>query len=227
MHQWNVYSTFEKAASKAADFLAENIQNCIQDKGTCHVILPGGNTPIQCLELLAEKSLPWDKVHWYLGDERCLPQGDDERNDLMLDKHLWSRLSQSSITNIHRIAAELGAEKGAQLYREEIKSIDSFDIAFLGMGEDGHTASLFPNHDALADDRSVIPVYHSPKPPSSRVSLSLATLLKTKLKVVLVNGKLKAPIIAKIKADELLPINSIGDIHWYIDEAATINVTEI
>ena len=227
MHQWNVYSSFDKAASQAADFLAANIQNCIQDKGVCHVILPGGNTPIQSLEQLADKSLPWDKVHWYLGDERCLPQGDAERNDLMLDKHLWSRISRLSTTNIHRIAAELGAEKGAQLYREEIKSIEIFDIAFLGMGEDGHTASLFPSHDALADDRSVIPVYHSPKPPSARVSLSLATLLKTKLKVVLVGGKEKAPIIAKIKANERLPINSIGDIHWFVDEAATINHTKI
>lgn len=227
MHHWNIYSSFDKAASKAADFLAENIQNCIKDKDICHVILPGGNTPIKSLELLAEKSLDWEKVHWYLGDERCAPQGHIERNDLMLDKHLWSRISKLSRTNIHRIAAELGAEKGAELYREEIKSIDFFDIAFPGMGEDGHTASLFPDHDALYDNRSVIPVYHSPKPPSDRVSLSLDTLRKTKLKVVLVGGKQKAPIIEKIKANEHLPINSIGDIHWFVDEAATINVTKI
>lgn len=215
MHQWNVYNTFEEAAKKAADFLADNIEDCIQNKGICHVILPGGNTPVSSLEQLAEKSLSWDKVHWYMGDERCYPQGHSERNDLMVENHLWSRISA---TNIHRIPAELGAEKGAELYRKEITSIGFFDIAFLGMGEDGHTASLFPGHVALEDNRSVIPVYDSPKLPSERVSLSRDTLSKTKNKIVLVSGNAKAAVITLIKAGEQLPINSIGDIHWFIDE---------
>lgn len=217
MHQWNVYTTFEEAAKNSADFITVNIENSIQDKGICHVILPGGNTPIPCLQHLTKESLPWDKIHWYPGDERCCPQDHHDRNDVMLEKYLWSHISQ---TNIHRIPAELGAEKGAELYRKEIKSVESFDIAFLGMGEDGHTASLFPLNEALDDKRSVIPVYDSPKPPSERVSLSLNTLQKTKIKIVLVGGESKSAVIARIKEDELLPINSIGDIHWFIDEAA-------
>lgn len=222
MHKWLVYKAFDESAKKAADFLAECIEKCIDGKGQCHVILPGGNTPVPSLEILAEMSLPWEKVHWYLGDERCCPQGHSDRNDLMLDNHLWSRISK---TNIHRIPAELGAEKAAELYREEIKSIESFDVAFLGMGEDGHTASLFPNHEALDDNRSVIPVFHSPKLPPERVSLSVDTLRKTKIKIVLASGKEKAIVIDMIKKDNPLPINSIGDIHWFIDEAAnTINV---
>ena len=218
MHQWNVYQTFDQAAKKAADFIADNIKKCIQEQGICCVILPGGHTPVTSLKLLAKKTLAWDKVHWYLGDERCCPQGDKERNDLMLDKHLWSRISQ---TNIHRIPAELGPDKAAEFYREEIKLINTFDIAFLGMGEDGHTASLFPNHQALDDTRSVIPVYDSPKPPAERVSLSIETLRKTKIRVVLVGGKTKTSVISKIKADVALPINCIGDIHWFIDEDAS------
>ena len=220
MHQWNVYKTFEEAAKKAADFLAASIEDCLQAKGVCHVILPGGNTPVPTLELLAEKSLSWDKIHWYMGDERCYPQGHSERNDLMVENHLWSHISQ---TNIHRMPAELGAEKGAELYRNEIKAINNFDIAFLGMGEDGHTASLFPNHIALEDERSVIPVYDSPKPPSDRVSLSRKTLNKTLIKIVLVGGNSKSGVIAKIKDGENLPINTIGDIHWFVDEAAVIS----
>lgn len=217
MHQWNVYKKFEEAAKQAADFLAASIEDCLQDKGVCHVILPGGNTPVLTLELLAEKSLSWNKIHWYMGDERCYPQGHSERNDLMVDNHLWSRISK---TNIHLMPAELGAEKGAELYRNEIKVINNFDIAFLGMGEDGHTASLFPNHLALKDERSVIPVYDSPKPPSDRVSLSRNTLTKTKIKIVLAVGHSKSDVIAKIKAGENLPINTIGDIYWFVDEAA-------
>lgn len=220
MHKWLVYKSFQEAANKTADFLAECIGKYIDEKGQCHVILPGGNTPILSLEILAEKSLPWGKVHWYPGDERCCPRGHADRNDLMLDNHLWSRISK---TNVHRMSAELGAENGAELYREEIKLIETFDIAFLGMGEDGHTASLFPNHDALADQRSVIPVFNSPKPPPERVSLSIDTLRKTKTKIVLVSGKEKAAVINTIKQNNPLPINSIGDIYWFIDEAANTN----
>lgn len=218
MHQWNIYSNFNEASMQAADFLAQKIEHYIDLNGVCHVILPGGNTPVDSLRMLAEKSLDWDKVHWYLGDERCLPKGDSERNDLMLQNTLWSKMDK---THVHRIAAELGVEEAAMKYRKEIKDINQFDIAYLGMGEDGHTASLFPEHEALADSRSVIPVYHSPKPPSDRVSLSLETLAKTKIKIVLVSGKSKAPVISQIKVGDTLPINSIGDIHWFIDEDAT------
>lgn len=217
MHQWNIYTTFNEASQQAADFLALQIERCIQSKDICHVILPGGNTPVESLRMLAEKKLDWEKVHWYLGDERCLPQGDSERNDLMLEKTLWSKLAD---THVHRIAAELGAEQAAALYRDEIKEINEFDIAYLGMGEDGHTASLFPEHEALQDHRPVIPVYHSPKPPSDRVSLSLDTLAKTKCKIVLVSGQSKAAILTQIKAGDKLPINSIGDIDWFVDKAA-------
>lgn len=224
MHQWNVYSEFEEASAQVADFIASNIESCIKEKGICHVILPGGNTPVTSLKLLAEKPVEWKKVHWYLGDERCLPQNDPERNDRMLDINLWSKIKD---THIHRISAELGAELAASHYREEIKNIIYFDIAYLGMGEDGHTASLFPSSKALSDQRSVIPVYHSPKPPSDRVSLSIDTLRKTMIKVVLVAGKSKAEIISRIKSGESLPVNLIGDIHWFIDEAANTPVPAI
>jgi 6-phosphogluconolactonase len=140
-----------------------------------------------------------------------------ERNDLMLEKYFWSRLSQ---TNVHPIPAELGAEEAAKIYREAISSVESFDIAFLGMGEDGHTASLFPQNKALQDARSVVPVYNSPKPPAERVSLSVDTLKKAGCRIVLAAGAGKAAIIARIKKGEALPINSIGDIHWYVDKTA-------
>lgn len=221
MHKWFVCNKFDDAANMAADFLAGSIKKCIDENGICHVILPGGKTPIPCLKKLSEYSLSWDKVHWYVGDERCYPQGHPERNDLMLDKNFWSGISQ---TNIHHIAAELGAAKAAEKYREDIKSVDVFDIAFLGIGEDGHTASLFPGNKALDDKRSVVPVYNSPKPPEDRVSLSMTTLRNTRIKIVLAGGITKSSIISEIKAGKRLPINSIGDIHWYIDEAA--NTTE-
>lgn len=219
MHKWFVYKKFDAASKAAADFIAEHIEASIRQKGECHVVLPGGNTPIICLSYLAGRNLFWDKVYWYLGDERCYPQGHAERNDVLLKKILWSRLSR---TNIYTIPAELGAEKAAKVYAEVISSIEHFDIVFLGMGEDGHTASLFPRNEALNDARVVVPVYNAPKAPSERVSLGFNTLRNAHCRIVLVAGKSKADAIKRIKDGEALPINTLGDITWYIDEDAVI-----
>lgn len=217
MHKWFVYNEFDQASKAAADFIADKIAVAIKENGICHVVLPGGNTPVICLEYLADKKLPWDKVHWYPGDERCLPKGDAQRNDVMLEKHFWSRLP---LTNFHTIPAELGAEKAAKLYCEVIDAIECFDVAFLGMGEDGHTASLFPHNKALDDMRSVVPVFDSPKAPDQRVSLSCNTLRKAHYRIVLAAGVEKADVIKRIKKGDALPINCLGDIYWYVDEAA-------
>lgn len=217
MHNWFVFRKFEDASKAAADFIARKIQDSIRDHKVCYVVLPGGNTPAMCLDYLASKSLDWSKVHWFLGDERCVPVGQEDRNDAMLQKHLWSKLSA---TNIYRIPAELGAEAAAEAYRDTISEIECFDIALLGMGEDGHTASLFPGNHALELDESVVPVHNSPKAPDERVSLSVNTLKSAKCRIVLTGGKTKAGVIQRIKDNEVLPVNSLGDVVWYIDEAA-------
>ena len=218
MHKWCVYEDFDQASKAAADFIANQIESSIQQKDVCHMVLPGGNTPAKCLSYLVKKDLAWEKVHWYLGDERCYPPGHEERNDLMLQNHLWSYLPKS--TTIHRIPAELGPQVAARIYRDEIRTVEHFDIAFLGMGEDGHTASLFPDNEALKDIRSVVPVYNAPKEPDERVSLGVNTLRESKCRIVLVSGHAKADIINRIKNGTDLPVNSLGDINWYLDTDA-------
>jgi len=217
MHKWHISKDFDGASQAAADFIVEKIQHSLQKNNSCHIILPGGNTPARCLSLLAKEDLPWGEIHWYLGDERCYPSGHAGRNDVMLEKNLWSHLA---IANVHAIPAELGADSAASMYRGVIRSIDAFDIAFLGMGEDGHTASLFPDNKALMDKRSVVPVYNSPKEPGERVSLSLNTLGKAKTKLILACGSAKSKMLARIKSGEKLPVNSIGNIDWFVDRAA-------
>lgn len=217
MHNWFVYHDFDSASQAAAVFMADKINECLSQKDVCYVALPGGHSPVKCLAYLATRDIPWNKVHWYLGDERCYPSGHADRNDVMLDNEFWSLLGQ---THIHRIASELGAEQAAEKYREEIASFDHLDIAFLGMGEDGHTASLFPDNEALEDSRSVVPVYHSPKPPENRVSLSINTLKQAQYRIVLISGRSKAAVIKRVKNDEALPVNCIGDINWFMDQAA-------
>ena len=217
MHHWSIHSSLDVAAKAAANFIAEHIASSIEARGDCHMIVPGGNTPAGCFAALAEKPLAWDKLHCYPGDERCYEAGHAERNDVMIAEHL---LSQNASIHFHPMLAELGAEDAAVAYRKTIQGIEQFDIAFLGMGEDGHTASLFPANPALSESASVVAVHNSPKPPADRVSMSMATLQKARLRVVLAAGSSKAEIIARIRAGESLPINQVGDIHWFVDEAA-------
>ncbi len=217
MHEWKIYGGLEQASKAAANFLVENIQDCLAKRGECHIALPGGNTPATCLELLSQASIAWNKVHWYLGDERCLPIGNVERNDVMLNQHLFSRTPESQV---HKIPAELGPDKAAEFYSKIIDNLISLDIVFLGMGEDGHTASLFPGNAALQDKRSVVPVFDSPKPPDQRVSLGVETLRSAKLRVVLTAGATKQSIISKVENGMPLPVNMIGDIHWFVDKAS-------
>ena len=191
----------------------------LETREHCHVALPGGSTPATCLSRLAEQPLPWDRVHWYLGDERCLPRGAAERNDRMIEQHLWHAITAPK-NNIHPIPAELGAERAAEIYAGLIDAIDRLDIVLLGMGEDGHTASLFPDNPALNDPGSVVPVHHAPKPPADRVSLGITTLKAATERVVLTTGPGKRDATDQVKAGVPLPINRIGPLLWFVDRAA-------
>lgn len=218
MHKWYVYDDLKAASAAAADRVAELIQAAIEEKAICHVVLPGGHTPTLCLSYLSKKALPWNQVHWYLGDERCCSSGHEDRNDVMLQNNLWSKMND---TNKYPIPAEFGAAQAAKKYREIIDNVDQFDIAFLGVGEDGHTASLFPGNSALDDTQSVVPVYDAPKPPDDRVSLSVNTLKHAKKRIALTSGEEKAEMVKQVKSGDPLPINILGDIAWYVDAAAS------
>jgi len=217
MHQWYKNNDFESASLAAAEFLAENIRKCCQQQDECHVVLPGGNTPANCLNTLSQMKLPWEKIHWYPGDERVCKKNDPQRNDLMLDKNFWSKLPSGVF---HRIPTELGVEQAVDQFTVELEPVKQMDIAFLGLGEDGHTASLFPGNPALDDPSPVVAVYDSPKPPPSRVSLGLDYLRGSKLKIVLASGVGKADIIQSIRQGAEFPVTCLGDIHWFVDQDA-------
>jgi len=217
MHHWTVSTSLGAASIAAADFIAAQIRAAIEARGICHMIVPGGNTPTHCFAALAEKPLQWDKLHCYPGDERCYQVGHAERNDVMIEANF---LSRTPGIHFHPMPAELGAKQAALSYQATIEAVDLFDIAFLGMGEDGHTASLFPENVALAETASVVAVHHSPKPPADRISMSMPVLRQVRLRVVLVAGRSKAPIMERVRSGEPLPVNQVGDIHWFVDEAS-------
>ena len=219
MGDFKVYTDPEAVAQAAADYLFHQIKNCVAEKGQCHVVLPGGSTPARCLELLAEKSLPWKNTYWYLGDERCYPVGHVERNDTMIMTRLFSQ-QQNAIENFYPIPAELGPQQGAEKYAKLIDACGGLDIVVLGMGEDGHTASLFPGNIALHDLHSVVPVYDAPKPPAERISIGLTALKSAGECIVLAAGSNKREALKKIREGTSLPVALIEPDIWFVDEAA-------
>ncbi len=219
MHNWHIHPDAETVSHAAADYLATRIHNVLAERDSCHVALPGGTTPAACLRRLATMDLPWARIHWYLGDERCLPVGDPERNDTLLAACLWN-LADIPEANCHRVRAELGPVAGATDYSEQIALAGHLDVVLLGMGEDGHTASLFPDNPALALTEAVVPVFNSPKPPPERVSLSIPTIQAADLRIALVTGTGKAPALAEVRAGQPLPINRVGPLELFTDQLA-------
>lgn len=212
----------EAVARAAAEFLGDQISNCVAARGECHVALPGGSTPARCLELLAGMNLPWRSIHWYLGDERCYPVAHPERNDIMIERQLWSRID-APVENRHPIPAETGPAEAAEHYAALINRLGRLDIVMLGIGEDGHTASLFPGNKAVEDEAAVVPVYDAPKPPPERVSLGLKTIQSAGRRIVLVAGSGKREAMAALRQGKPLPANRIGPADWFVDQEAINN----
>ena len=220
-----IFEDAESVAEASAIYLASEISRIVAEQGFCSVVLPGGSTPKRCLQFLATMELPWEQTHWYLNDERCLPVGDDERNDKMVLESLFSEQAALIESHFHPIPAHLGPEEGASAYAEVIDEIvaryGALDIVVFGMGEDGHTASLFPGNPALQDQRTAVPVYDSPKPPPTRVSVGLLPLRDARLKIVLATGAGKKQVLAEVFAEGQLPVARVEPDVWFLDKAVT------
>lgn len=210
------------ANALAAEVARQVIVECeqaIAKRGEFHWVLAGGNTPKKCYELLRDAGIDWNRMHIWFGDERCLPMGDAERNDVMADVALLSHVSVPS-AQIHRIPAELGPEDAAAAYAALLADAPSMDLILFGMGEDGHTASLFPDNPALVDKHLVIPVFNAPKPPPERVTMGYSILNQGRKRIVMAAGKGKKDALQLVQQGESLPVARLAVCEWYVDEAA-------
>jgi len=185
------------------------------------VVLAGGRTPLAAYRLLRDAQIDGDRWHLFFGDERCLRPGDAERNSRAAWE-AWLDGGAIPVQNIHVIPAEHGPEEGARRYAEAIAPWLPFDLVLLGMGEDGHVASLFPGQrhppDALA-----VPVHDAPKPPTQRVSLNQGVICGARERLLLVTGAGKAAALAAWQAGDDLPVARVaacGALTLLLDEAA-------
>ena len=203
----HVYPHVEAMQSDVVSRATSLANECINKRGAFHIVLAGGSTPQAIYRELKEIRTDWNAWHIYFGDERCLPVGDPERNDSMA-LTAWLAEVPIPLDQILAIPAELGAESGARIYEAVVAKVDCFDLVLLGLGEDGHTASLFP--DQLHDQAvSVVAVHDAPKAPSERISLSAGTLSKGNHVWFLVSGENKRETLSRWQRGAMIPASTI------------------
>jgi 6-phosphogluconolactonase len=206
-----VLETAEDVAAAAASEIASTI-----DDGARTLVLAGGTTPRRCYELLSQLEVEWGRVTVLFGDERCVRPDHPESNYRMAREALLDRVAPATV---HRMPAELGPDEAAGLYSHVVAALAPLDIVVLGVGEDGHTASLFPGHPAVEAKGWAIGIRDSPKPPPQRVTLTMSTLRGARRVIVLATGVGKADAVAKAKRGEV-PSGMIAGAKWLIDREA-------
>jgi 6-phosphogluconolactonase len=224
------------ALARAAAQEFHNVaEAAVRECGLFSVALSGGNTPRTVYSLLANehKQLPWNSIHIFFGDERHVPPDDPESNFRMASESLLSKVPIPQ-NNVHRIRAEMDAEAAAMQYEQELREFfhlvdhdwPRFDLIFLGLGDDGHTASLFPGSKALTDELSRVTANWVEKFQTFRITLTFPVLNHASEVVFLVSGASKTRILSevlrpgarKFPAQNVQPEN--GRLLWLVDQDA-------
>jgi len=219
--RWHYLDTAEDVAQAACRHILSAATSAIAERGKFKLVLAGGSTPEKVYRLLAESNADWANWHIYYGDERCLPADHQDRNSLMASQVLLDKVAIPA-NQIFTMPAELGPEVAADRYKLAVAKAGMFDMVLLGMGEDGHTASLFPGHQHQQDEL-VHAVYNSPKPPPERISISAKALSNTRELIFLVTGANKQEAVNQWRSGSDLPVASIvpeNGVDIYIDSDA-------
>ena len=236
MDKIKTFPDIYKLSRAAAEFFVSQSQFAVRDNGRFTVALSGGSTPETFYALLATEAynvrVEWDKVFFFWGDERCVPPDHIDSNFRMARYALLDQVPLPQ-ENIFRVRGEDEPHKAASDYDRLIRDFFSaedapprFDLILLGLGEDGHTASLFPNTDAQnVTDKWVVPTFIDEKR-AWRITLTLPTINAAHFAMFLVNGGSKARIVEQIFGDPALelPAQRVapedGDLIWLMDEEA-------
>jgi 6-phosphogluconolactonase len=209
--EFTILDSAEDVAAAAAADIAEAVRD-----GARSLVLAGGTTPRRCYELLAHLDVAWGRVSVLFGDERCVHADHPDSNYRMAREALLDHVAPATV---YRIPAELGPDEAAGLYAHVVGAVAPLDIVLLGVGEDGHTASLFPGHPALKASGLAVGIRDSPKPPPQRVTLTLPALQAARRVIILATGAGKADAVARAKRHEV-PSGMIAGARWLIDRAA-------
>jgi 6-phosphogluconolactonase len=185
-------------ANEVASVTAARLAQAAQEGGS--VVLTGGKTPEQAYKQAAKQAPDWSKVELWWGDERCVPPDDENSNYGMAKKALLDNL-ESEPRAVHRIKGELGKDAAAAEYERELADAQ-FDLLLLGIGPDGHVASLFPHAPTLRQRKRVLPAEPGWEPYVDRVTLSVPTLRSAREILFVVSGEQKADVARRAFVEE-------------------------
>lgn len=207
--RWKHYTSISALWYTACADIVECATHAIAERGQFLIVLAGGNTPRAVYRLLRDVQTDWSKWHIYYGDERCLPRDHVDRNSLMVEQ-TWLNYVSIPASQIHTMPAELGTMLGARAYAETLAGIGDFDFVLLGLGEDGHTASLFPG-EPWNDEHggATVAVTNAPKPPPERISISASRLSLAHQVLFLVSGVGKQQAVDNWRAGAAIPASAI------------------
>lgn len=226
----------------AVTLFIKQAETSVADHGFFSVALAGGGTPAPFYSGLAQPGnqsrVPWSKVHVFFGDERAVPPDDRESNYRMIKENLLEAVPIPK-ENIHRVQTEMEVRLAAFAYEEELRQFFSgewprFDLVLLGMGDDGHTASLFPRSVALNEESRWFVANYAPEKKSWRLTLTIHAINAARMVWVLVRGESKADrlkeVLTGIKDTWKLPIQAIhpidGQMVWLLDRNAASRLPE-
>ena len=211
-HTFGPYTVYNNApiAQTACNIILQAAEKAIKEKRSFVFSLAGGNTPKQLYSLLKSSNAQWQYWHLIYGDERFLPAGHPDRNSTLIEK-TWLKHCSFPLANHHRIPDGLSLEETAQQYEELIETWLPIDFALLGIGADGHTASLFPENieKDIANKITCIPVDNAPKPPPQRISLSYSVFNQAKTVCFIAGGNEKRQLLQQWQKNPALPCNRI------------------
>jgi 6-phosphogluconolactonase len=209
--RWRVLEEPREVVAALAAAVAEQAHEALAARSRYLIVLAGGETPRPLYERLRELETDWSRWEVFFSDERCLSRGHPERNDAMASS-AWLAHVPIPRGRIHSIPAELGADAGAEAYTRTLADVGRFDTTLLGVGEDGHTASLFPGRPAGAEVGSpdVLGVHGAPKSPAERVSLSARRLAAAARVELLALGAGKRDALRLLRAGADVPIAAIA-----------------
>lgn len=205
----------DDVVARCATDVADLLDAAVGLTGRAVLAVCGGTTAAGVLRGLARDARGLERVTVLLTDERCVPEHGDDRNETMVRAAL-----EGTGATVMGVGPADDPVAAAASYAARTTHL-RIDVAFLSLADDGHVASLFPGHPSLGDARGVVPVTHSPKPPSDRVSMSVARLRGAHHRLVAAIGGAKHGAVARVRAGERGPSALIEPTRWYLDRAAS------
>lgn len=221
--RWHSFESTSDLEQAAVTEILNAAKQAIKERGAFHIVLAGGTTPKRIYEALRNAKTTWGAWHIYYGDERCLPSEHADRNSSMASL-TWLDHVAIPRKQIHPMPTEQGCTIAAENYARVVNKVKTFDLVLLGLGEDGHTASLFPLHETggAPDAPATVIVLDAPKPPPQRISLSARRLSETLQLIFLVTGNSKAQAVKDWRSGIYIPATAIrpeNGVDIYIERA--------